>query len=241
MIRLSLESVFAANDSNSEVLKDWIQLAKSDNFPKKFLEQKHRCSLGSLISAKWNELDIHIAIDKAIQWQNLRCHLNGADRKNNACCRILTLTLPCIPFKILSQSTIPTLQTSIVCGAANNQLLTPEDNKLLDRMGITYVVDFAANRMGIVNCANETYGYVKDDPYIEKHLGREWENSVSKSMQYLMLTFNDCVTCLMLKRSTLQCLAYLRLTQIPFAVYPHIWDTDTIPYTGQNHIWGDAL
>ena len=44
--------------------------------------------------------------------------------------------------------------------------------------------DFIANRMGIVNCANEAYGRVgalgdhMDDPAIARHLGREWENAV---------------------------------------------------------------
>ncbi len=32
--------------------------------------------------------------------------------------------------------------------------------------------------MGIVNCANEQYGYVNRDPSILRHLGRDWENSV---------------------------------------------------------------
>lgn len=51
-------------------------------------------------------------------------------------------------------------RASIVCGAANNQLADPEngDRGLCER-GITYVPDFVANRMGIVNCANEQVGY----------------------------------------------------------------------------------
>ena len=44
--------------------------------------------------------------------------------------------------------------------------------------GILYVPDFVANRMGIVQCANEQYGVVPDDPSILRHFGREWENSV---------------------------------------------------------------
>lgn len=49
---------------------------------------------------------------------------------------------------------------------------------LVAHTGITYVPDFLANRMGIVNCANEQYGYVNDDPAIHRHFGREWENSI---------------------------------------------------------------
>ncbi len=38
--------------------------------------------------------------------------------------------------------------------------------------------DYLCNRMGIVHCANEQYGYVPHDPAIERHFGREWDNSV---------------------------------------------------------------
>ncbi len=80
---------------------------------------------------------------------------------------------------ILNPDTIPTLQTRIVCGAANNQLLDDErDAAALTARGIVYVPDYLCNRMGIVNCANEQYGYVPHDPAIERHFGREWDNSV---------------------------------------------------------------
>ncbi|MFZ2055173.1 MAG: Glu/Leu/Phe/Val dehydrogenase dimerization domain-containing protein [Candidatus Aminicenantales bacterium] len=80
---------------------------------------------------------------------------------------------------ILNPRTIPLLKTKIVCGAANNQLEDPnrDDAALFDR-GIVYVPDFLANRMGIVNAANEQYGYVTDDPLSERHLSRDWEHSV---------------------------------------------------------------
>ena len=80
---------------------------------------------------------------------------------------------------VLNPDTIPRLKAKIVCGAANNQLLDDErDMAALDARGIAYVPDFLCNRMGIVNCANEQYGQVPSDPAIERHLGREWENSV---------------------------------------------------------------
>ena len=54
---------------------------------------------------------------------------------------------------------------------------------------IIYVPDFVANRMGIVNCANEAYGRVgalggdnplwyMDDPAVARHLERDWENAI---------------------------------------------------------------
>jgi len=80
---------------------------------------------------------------------------------------------------VLDPETIAMLKTSIVCGAANNQLLDDRrDDRLLADRGIAYVPDFVANRMGIVNCANEQYGNVGVDPAIERHYGREWDNAV---------------------------------------------------------------
>jgi glutamate dehydrogenase/leucine dehydrogenase len=80
---------------------------------------------------------------------------------------------------ILNPDTIPTIQASIVCGAANNQLLDDErDARDLAARGVVYVPDYLCNRMGIVHCANEQYGYVPHDPAIERHFGRDWDGSV---------------------------------------------------------------
>jgi len=32
--------------------------------------------------------------------------------------------------------------------------------------------------MGIVNCADEQFGYVDPDPLFDKHLGDAWDNSI---------------------------------------------------------------
>ena len=80
---------------------------------------------------------------------------------------------------ILNDVTIPEIKAPIVCGAANNQLKEEARHaRMLHDAGITYVPDFLANRMGIVNCANEQYGRMTDDPAIERHIGYEWENAV---------------------------------------------------------------
>lgn len=84
---------------------------------------------------------------------------------------------------ILTPETIAMLQTSIVCGAANNQLQDPQrDGADLAARKILYLPDFLVNRMGIVNCANEQYGYVGDEPaqdeYFARHLGYTWPQSV---------------------------------------------------------------
>jgi glutamate dehydrogenase/leucine dehydrogenase len=83
---------------------------------------------------------------------------------------------------VLNPQTIPLLKAKIVCGAANNQLEDPgRDDAALFERGIIYVPDFLANRMGIVNAANEQYGYVTADPLFERHLTRDWEHSIHRT------------------------------------------------------------
>lgn len=82
---------------------------------------------------------------------------------------------------ILNPSTIPQLACKVVCGAANNQLLDDQlDDQLLRERGIVHVPDFVANRMGIVQCANEQYGSLPRDPAILRHFDPSYENSVQR-------------------------------------------------------------
>ena len=84
---------------------------------------------------------------------------------------------------ILNEKTIPQLKAKIVCGAANNQLLDPlEDNRRLREKNIDYIPDYVVNRMGIVNCSNENYGRLDNDPEIEKHYGTEYERSLPNTI-----------------------------------------------------------
>ncbi|HLT39424.1 MAG TPA: hypothetical protein VK034_24240, partial [Enhygromyxa sp.] len=86
---------------------------------------------------------------------------------------------PCALGGVLRPETIPLIAAPIVCGAANNQLLDDRrDDRALAERGIVYVPDFVANRMGIVNCANEQYGIVPDDLAITRHFSRGWDNAV---------------------------------------------------------------
>ena len=97
---------------------------------------------------------------------------------------------------ILNPDTIPTLRARIVCGAANNQLLDEDrDARALQARDIVYVPDYLCNRMGIVSCANEQYGHIPGDPAIERHLGREWDNSVFViTRRVLELAVKDGIT-----------------------------------------------
>lgn len=89
----------------------------------------------------------------------------------------IDVLVPCALGGILNPETIPKIRAKIICGAANNQLKDPQrDGKAIFLRGITYVPDFVANRMGIVNCADEHIGKIGEDrmtdPIIVKHLDR---------------------------------------------------------------------
>ena len=71
---------------------------------------------------------------------------------------------PCALGGLLDERSIPTLAAEIVCGAANNQLATPQDADRLAGTGVLYVPDFVANAGGVINIADEADpgGYDRD-------------------------------------------------------------------------------
>jgi glutamate dehydrogenase/leucine dehydrogenase len=71
---------------------------------------------------------------------------------------------PCALGGVFGRDTIPALQCAAVVGAANNQLLDPEDGDRLAAAGILYTPDFIANAGGIINIAEEVgpQGYSLD-------------------------------------------------------------------------------
>lgn len=88
---------------------------------------------------------------------------------------------------VLHPETIPRIGARIVCGAANNQLLDDRrDDELLEQRGIIFVPDFVANRMGIVQCANEQYGSLSNDPAFDRHFSREWDGSVFRTTRRVL-------------------------------------------------------
>lgn len=71
---------------------------------------------------------------------------------------------PCAVGATINESTIQRLKVSVVCGAANNILESPEDDAdRLEKKNILYIPDYFCNRMGIVNCADEWCGYLEED------------------------------------------------------------------------------
>lgn len=70
---------------------------------------------------------------------------------------------PCALGGIINDQTVPRLAVKIICGAANNQLLEPRHGDLLEKRGIAYAPDYAANAGGIIGgCCMEILGW--DEP-----------------------------------------------------------------------------
>ncbi len=60
---------------------------------------------------------------------------------------------PCALGGVLNDQTIPRLTSTLVVGAANNQLLEPRHGDLLQQRGVLYAPDYAANAGGVINGA----------------------------------------------------------------------------------------
>jgi leucine dehydrogenase len=75
---------------------------------------------------------------------------------------------PCALGAIINAKSIPSLQTTIVAGGANNQLETPEDGQALSAAGILYAPDYVINGGGIINVASEFYGDADDDEVMRR-------------------------------------------------------------------------
>lgn len=77
---------------------------------------------------------------------------------------------PCAMGAVLNEHTIPDLACTIVAGAANNQLATPEDGVRLHRRGILYAPDFVINAAGLMRVAQE-------------FASRRWDESIERQVQ----------------------------------------------------------
>jgi leucine dehydrogenase len=76
---------------------------------------------------------------------------------------------PCATGAVLNAETVPNLACAAVCGAANNQLATPEDAERLRERGIVYAPDYVANAGGVIWLAGyETLGW--DDAHMRARL-----------------------------------------------------------------------
>jgi valine dehydrogenase (NAD+) len=80
---------------------------------------------------------------------------------------------PCALGGALNEQTVPELACEAICGAANNQLETPDMEAALGARGITYVPDYVVNAGGIINIAYELGS--SDSVAARAHVGRIYD------------------------------------------------------------------
>jgi leucine dehydrogenase len=66
---------------------------------------------------------------------------------------------PCALGATVNDETIPQLKAKVIAGAANNQLRGTEHGDRIHEMGIVYAPDYVINAGGVINVADELYGY----------------------------------------------------------------------------------
>lgn len=76
---------------------------------------------------------------------------------------------PCALGGAVSDGTLPAIRASIIAGAANNQLATPEMAEACRQRGILYAPDYVINAGGIINVAAEVSG-TYDVNWVQKKL-----------------------------------------------------------------------
>ncbi|MTD52746.1 Glu/Leu/Phe/Val family dehydrogenase [Amycolatopsis pithecellobii] len=71
----------------------------------------------------------------------------------------LDVFAPCALGGALNDRTVPKLRAEVVCGAANNQLATPDIEKQLVDRGILYAPDYLVNAGGVIQVSDELHGF----------------------------------------------------------------------------------
>lgn len=69
---------------------------------------------------------------------------------------------PCALGAIINDQTIPQLKAKVIAGAANNQLKDTRHGEIIHEMGIIYAPDYVINAGGVINVADELYGYNRE-------------------------------------------------------------------------------
>ena len=79
---------------------------------------------------------------------------------------------PCAIGGVLNAETINDIRAGMVCGAANNQLATPQDADRLHARDILYLPDYVANGGGIINVSAEILHVQDRAAWVEERLGK---------------------------------------------------------------------
>jgi leucine dehydrogenase len=69
---------------------------------------------------------------------------------------------PCALGAVINDDTIPQFKAKVIAGAANNQLKETRHGDLINEMGIYYAPDYVINAGGVINVADELYGYNRE-------------------------------------------------------------------------------
>ena len=69
---------------------------------------------------------------------------------------------PCALGAIINDQTIPQLKAKVIAGSANNQLQHSVHGQILHETGIVYAPDYVINAGGVINVADELYGYNRE-------------------------------------------------------------------------------
>ena len=87
-------------------------------------------------------------------------HLFGARESHpmEAFAKSADIFAPCALGGVLNEATIPMLQVGAIAGAANNQLMSPEQGDALHKRGILYAPDYVINAGGVISIAQEIEG-----------------------------------------------------------------------------------
>ncbi|WP_240949559.1 Glu/Leu/Phe/Val dehydrogenase [Psychrobacillus sp. BL-248-WT-3] len=67
--------------------------------------------------------------------------------------------IPCAHGGIINDMTIPKLRVKAIVGSANNQLLADRHGRMLREKGILYAPDYIVNAGGLIQVADELYGF----------------------------------------------------------------------------------
>jgi len=69
---------------------------------------------------------------------------------------------PCALGATVNDQTIPLMKAKVIAGAANNQLKEARHGDALHERGIIYAPDYVINAGGVINVADELYGYNRE-------------------------------------------------------------------------------
>ena len=107
-----------------------------------------------VVASDINEESCRLARDE------LSIHTVSNDELLTERCDVLA---PCALGGILNEWSIPTLNTAIIAGAANNQLLTQGDDARLANAGILYCPDYLINAGGVIDVYHRRQGNTQEN------------------------------------------------------------------------------